>query len=496
MAAPADGNLPRPAVRPAQKGEAVHEYQRFFVDGAWVEPRTDVAVEVRSPHDGAAVGTAPGAVAEDIDVAVAAARRAFDEGPWPWLSPAERIAALRPFVERYGARTAEMAALVTGEMGSPAWFSEQAHGLGPWYLMGETLAFAERYDWERRRGRNLLRRAPSGVVGIITPWNVPQVTIIAKLMPALLAGCTAVVKPAPETPLDAMLLATMLAEADLPPGVVSVITGGAEAGRRLSEHPGVDKVAFTGSAAVGARIGKACAERLARCSLELGGKSAAIVCEDADFGRTIDGLRFASFLNNGQACVAQTRVLAPRSRYEEFCAAFAAMASSLAVGDPALADTYVGPLVSARQRERVASYLEIGLAEGAVAAAGGPGETGDPRGHYVRPTVFRDVTNDMRIAREEVFGPVVVVIPYEDEDDAVRIANDSPYGLGGSVWTKHRARGLSIGRRVRTGTFGINGYGPEFTMPFGGFKASGIGREYGPESFDEYVELQSIYGVA
>jgi betaine-aldehyde dehydrogenase len=426
---------------------------------------------------------------------VAAARRAFDDGPWPQLSVHDRVDALRPFVEAYGSRTAEIAALVTAEMGSPCSFAEAAHGLGPLTLMRETLEFAGIYDWTQRRGTNLLLREPVGVVGAITPWNVPQVTMAAKLLPALVAGCPVIVKPAPETPLDAMLLAVLLAEADLPPGVVAVLPGATEAGRRLVEHPGVDKIAFTGSTEVGRFIGRTCADRMARYSLELGGKSAAIVCEDAALDRTVAGLRFSSFLNNGQACVAQTRVLAPRVRYDEVVGALAQTADGFAIGDPSDPATDIGPLVSARQRDRVRGYIALGVAEGAVLAAGGAAAVDGLAGHYVRPTILRDVDNAMRVAQEEIFGPVVVVIPYDGIDDAVRIANESPYGLGGSVWTKDRQAGLAIARRIRTGTFGINFFAPEFGVPFGGFKASGIGREYGPEAFDEYVEMKSVYGA-
>lgn len=473
-----------------------HDYAQFFIDDVWRQPSSDDSFDVRSPHDGARVGSAPVASADDVDIAVAAARRAFDDGPWPRMTVVERVAALCPFVEEYARRTAEMATLVTAEMGSPVWFSEAAHGTGPLALMRQTIGFAESYDWSQMRGTSMLVREPAGVVGIITPWNVPQVTILAKLFPALIAGCSVIVKPAPETPLDALLLATMLADAGLPAGVVAVLSGGTDAGRRLVEHPGVDKIAFTGSSEVGRSIARTCADRLARCSLELGGKSAAIVCEDAALERTVAGLRFASFLNNGQACVAQTRVLAPRSRYDEIATALAGTAAAFVVGDPTDPETDIGPLVSARQRERVHGYLELGVTEGATVAAGGPGDVDHlVGGNYVKPTVFRDVDNSMRIAREEIFGPVVVVIPYDDVDDAVRIANDSPYGLGGSVWTKDRHAGLAIARRVRTGTFGINSFAPEFGVPFGGFKSSGIGREYGPEAFDEYVEIKSVYGV-
>jgi len=287
----------------------------------------------------------------------------------------------------------------------------------------------------------------------------------------------------------------LIADAGLPPGVAAIVPGGTDAGQRLVTHPDVDKVAFTGSSAVGRWIGEQCGKRLARCSLELGGKSAAIICEDASLPRTIEGLKFSSYLNNGEACVAQTRVLAPRSRYDEVAEAFVEMTRDLTVGDPADVETYIGPMVSARHRERVHSYLQVGVAEGATVAIGGPGAVDGERGHYIRPTVFTNVRNEMRIAQEEIFGPVIALIPYDDAADAVRIANDSAFGLGGSVWTKDRAAGLEIARQVRTGTFGINSYSPGFEAPFGGFKSSGIGREYGPEALEEFTELQSIYGV-
>ncbi len=483
------------ASQPAVVAKA-YAFDRFFIDGVWVTPATAESFDIRSPHDATAVGSAPIASAADVDRAVAAARRAFDEGPWPRMTVEERITALRPFVDAYATRTSELAALVTAEMGSPATFSEHAHGLGPLLLMQATLGFAESYSWTEQRGTSMLVREPAGVVGIITPWNVPQVTMLAKVLPALVAGCTVVVKPAPETPLDAMLLAALLADADLPPGVAAVLPGATAAGRRLVEHPDVDRIAFTGSADVGRAIASTCGQRLARCSLELGGKSAAIVCEDASLGRTVAGLRFSSFLNNGQACVAQSRILAPRNRYDEVVHALAEAADGFVVGDPREHATDIGPLVSARQRDRVRGYIELGISEGATLVAGGPDAVEElADGHYVRPTVFRDVDNSMRIAREEIFGPVIVVIAYDDVDDAVAIANDSPYGLGGSVWTKDRRAGLAIARRVRTGMFGINSFAPEFSVPFGGFKASGIGREYGPEAFDEYVEIKSVYGV-
>ena len=474
------------------------ERHEIFVGGRWEAPCGGSVVEVVSPHTEEPIGCAPMATESDVERAVAAARRAFDEGPWPRLDVAERVAALRRFADRYLANHEDMAAVVTAEMGTPISFSRVGQSWAAWALLDTTLALAAEFPWEEVRTSRfgyptVVRREPAGVVAAITPWNVPQITIMSKLAPALAAGCTAVVKPAEESPLDALLMAEWLADADLPEGVVSVLPAGREVGEHLVRHPGVDKVAFTGSTAAGRRIGAICGGQVKRVSLELGGKSAAVVLDDADLGTLTSGLRFASFVNSGQACAAQTRVLAPRSRYAEVVDALAEVADSLAVGDPAEASTEVGPMVARRQQERVDAYIRLGVDEGATPAAGGPGRpAGITRGWYVRPTVFSGVDNGMRIAREEIFGPVLVVIPYDGEEEAVRLANDSEYGLAGSVWTADPERGLSVARRIRAGTLGVNKYAPDFTAPFGGFKASGIGREYGPEGLAEYVELKSV----
>jgi betaine-aldehyde dehydrogenase len=476
----------------------VQSYEQIYVGGRWRPSSGTGRIEVVSPSTEQVIATVPDGTEADIDAAVDAARTAFDSGPWPRLPVAERIAVLRRFADLYGARLDELGALITHEIGAPATFTVMAQTLAPHLMMGTLLDLAEVHPWEDERpnimgGRTIVRRLPVGVVAAIVPWNVPQIVIMSKLIPALVAGCTVVLKPAPESPLDAFWLTGLLEEAGLPEGVLSVVPAGREVSEHLVVHPGVDKVAFTGSTVAGRRIAELCGARLTRVSLELGGKSAAIILDDADLATTVKGLRFASFLNSGQACAAQTRVLAPRSRYGEVVDALAAMVDDLVVGDPFDETTEIGPMVARRQQERVAGYIEIGEGEGARVAAGGTGmPEGLDRGWFVRPTLFADADNSMRIAREEIFGPVLTVIGYDGEDEAVRLADDSEFGLAGSVWTTDLERGAEVAGRVRTGTTGVNHYGADFTSPFGGFKASGIGREYGPEGLDEYVELQSV----
>ncbi len=476
----------------------MREHDRLFIGGEWVEPASSRTIDVISPHSEELVGRVPEGTEADIDRAVAAARDAFDNGEWPRLSPEERIAAVQKFSEVYAAHIPDMAAVITEEMGSPISFSNLAQSPAPWMMLNTFLQIAAEYPWEERRqgvlGSDVIvRREPAGVVGAIVPWNVPQFVIMSKLAPALIAGCTIVVKPSPETPLDAFLMADLLDEAGIPKGVVSVIPAGREVGEHLVRHPGIDKIAFTGSTAAGRRIASICGEQLKRVSLELGGKSAAIILDDADLAATMQGLKFASLMNNGQACVAQTRILASRDRYDEVVDAVSGMVGALAVGDPQDEATEVGPLVAERQQERVEKYIALGQEEGAKVAVGGNGPpAGFDKGWYVNPTVFSGVDNTMRIAREEIFGPVLAVIPYDDADDAVRIANDSEYGLAGSVWTGDVDQGIDIARRVRTGTYGVNQYTMDFIAPFGGYKGSGLGREFGVEGLSHYVELKSI----
>ncbi|MBP2703253.1 aldehyde dehydrogenase [Microbispora sp. RL4-1S] len=469
---------------------------RLFIAGGWVAPAGTGTIEVISPHTEEVVARVPEGTAADMDRAVAAAREAFDRGPWPRMSMAERAAVVARLAGLYEARQGEIAETITMEMGSPITFSQLAQAPQPLGMLRYYAGLGATFPVEEERpgmfGPVIVRREPVGVVAAIVPWNVPQFVIMTKLAPALVAGCTVVIKPAPETPLDSYLLAEMIEEAGIPAGVVNIVAAGREAGEHLVSHPGVDKVAFTGSTAAGRRIGAICGERLKRCTLELGGKSAAIVLDDCDLPSAMGFLSLATLMNNGQACVAQTRILASRSRYDEVVEAVAEMVRGQRVGDPADPATGIGPLVAARQRDRVEGYVRAGIDEGAKAVVGGL-DRPFGRGWYVAPTVFADATNDMRIAREEIFGPVLTVIPYVDEADAIRIANDSDYGLSGSVWTADPDHGVEIARRVRTGTYGVNMMNTmDPNTPFGGVKSSGFGRELGPEGLEAYLECKSI----
>jgi acyl-CoA reductase-like NAD-dependent aldehyde dehydrogenase len=474
---------------------------RLYVGGEWVAPSTGAgaAIDVVSPHTEQVIARAPAAGPADVDRAVTAARAAVDEGPWPRLDPAERIDAVRRLAAAYGERRREMAELITAEMGAPISFSKLAQATLPATMLGAFADVAAAHPWEEVRrgyfGQDVtVRKEAVGVVAAVVPWNMPQFSIVVKLAPALLAGCAVVLKPAAETPLDALLLAEMIDALGLPPGVVSVLPGGRETGAHLVGHPGVDKVAFTGSTAAGRQVAAACAANLTRVSLELGGKSAAIVLDDADAATVAAGARVAGLMNGGQACVAQTRWLVPESRYDEMVDALATSLAEIPVGDPSDRTTEIGPLVAQRQQERVRDYIEIGQKEGARLVVGGTDlPDGVDRGWYVRPTLFADVGNDMRIAREEIFGPVLSVIPYREADEAVRLANDSDYGLSGSVWTADLDRGLAVARGVRTGTFGVNQpYSMDPLAPFGGVKASGFGREFGAEGLDEFLDTKAI----
>ena len=472
------------------------EYDKLFIGGRWVEPSTYHVIEVHSPATGEYVGKVPMAAAADVDAACAAARKAFDEGPWPRMTPEERQAVIANAVKLIEDRADLFKFLLKSETGQPSMIVDMVqYGAAVSGLQYYSTA-ADKFTWTDVRdgiyGQTMVLREPIGVVGAVAAWNVPMFLACNKLGPALLAGCTMVLKPAAETPLSVNALAEVFAEAGLPEGVLSVVPGGAETGRALTANPDVDKYTFTGSSAVGKEVGRLAAEKLKPCTLELGGKSAAIILEDADLDSTLGMLLFSGLLNCGQACVAQTRILAPRSRYEEIVEKIGAAVAAMPVGLPDDPGAVIGPLISEKQRERVEDYIKLGQQEGARLVTGGNRPEGLDSGYFVQPTVFADVDNSMTIAREEIFGPVLVVIPYDTEEDAVRIANDSDYGLAGSVWTTNFDKAIEIASKIRTGTYAVNMYAFDPGAPFGGYKNSGVGRENGPEGIEAYVELKSV----
>jgi aldehyde dehydrogenase (NAD+) len=472
------------------------EYDKLFIGGQWVDPSTSDVIEVHSPATGEYVGKVPVAADADVNAACAAARQAFDEGTWPSTPPAERAAVIGRAVKLVEDRADLFKHLLKLETGQPATIVDMMQYGAAVSTLQYYAGAADKFAWTEIRdgiyGQTLIRREPIGVVGAVVAWNVPLFLAANKLGPALLAGCTIVLKPAAETPLSTNALAKVFAEAGLPEGVLSVVPGGPQTGRALTANPELDKFTFTGSSAVGKEIGKLAAEKLKPCTLELGGKSAAILLEDADLDATLPMLAFSGVMNSGQACVAQTRILAPRSRYDEIVEKVASFVSAMPVGMPDDPNAAIGPLISEKQRERVEGYIKKGIEEGARLVTGGGRPEGVDGGYFVQPTVFADVDNSMTIAQEEIFGPVLAIIPYDTEEDAVRIANDSVYGLAGSVWTTDNKKALEIASKIRTGTYAVNMYAFDPGAPFGGYKNSGIGRENGPEGIEQYVEHKSV----
>jgi aldehyde dehydrogenase (NAD+) len=474
----------------------------LFIGGEWTEPLGTERINVTSASTEEPVGSVPDGTNADIDAAVNAARAAFDDpSGWSSWSAEDRAQALERLAGALESRGEEAAHRVSIQNGMPISFALMVEGVFPSILARYYAGLIRQMPLQEDRpgllgGTVHVVSKPVGVVGAIVPWNYPQTLALFKLAPLLAAGCTVVMKPSPETVLDSLLLAEAIIEAGLPPGVVNIVPGGREVGAYLVEHPRVDKVAFTGSTAAGRLIARRCGELLRPVTLELGGKSAAIVLDDADLSNATEALFAATLANNGQTCNIGTRILAPRSRYDEVLEVFSGLAGALQVGDSLDPATQIGPLASARQRERVEGYIATGRAEGGRVVAGGGRPDSQERGWFVEPTIFADVANSDTIAREEIFGPVLAVIPYDGVDQAVAMANDSEFGLGGSVWTNDYERGEAVAKRVQTGSIGINHYMLDPAGPFGGVKASGLGRELGPEGLTAFLQLQSIYEAA
>jgi aldehyde dehydrogenase (NAD+) len=469
-------------------------YDHLFIGGRWVKPLSEKTIAVHSPATGELVGVTPEACEADIDRAVEEARTAFDAGPWPRMSLAERLKVMRAVRDDLIARMRELDQLATRENGI-------AISIAPGSTVVAVLDFyigaAERYAFtEERDGvfgcRGTIMREPVGVVAAVTPWNGSLMQPMGKLAPALISGCTVLLKPAPETPLTAMALAEAFERAGLPSGVLSVLPGGREVGRHLVSHPGVDKVSFTGSTAAGREIGQICGAALKRVTLELGGKSAAIVLDDADVATVSSFVSLGCMALSGQACAALSRVLLPKARYQDFIDGLQSAIGKLKFGDPLDPKTVVGPLVAERQLHRVETYIASGVEEGARIVMGGRRVPERPHGWFIEPTLFADVDNDMRIAREEIFGPVLCAIPYETEDEAVAIANDTPFGLSAAVFGADMERVTAVAKRLRTGSVGLNAIAGDIGLPFGGFKDSGIGREFSIETFDHFTEMKTL----
>jgi acyl-CoA reductase-like NAD-dependent aldehyde dehydrogenase len=474
---------------------------QLFIGGHWAQPRSRSTITVASASTGKEIGSVAAAGPADVDDAVLAARRAFDDpsGWSAWTAPA-RAAALNRFAEALSSRGPQIAETVSAQNGMPITVASMIETQFPAAMLRYYAGLIEARDPEVTQpgsfgGTTHILQEPVGVVAAIAPWNFPQTLATQKYAPALAAGCTVVLKPSPETVLDTGYIAEAALEAGLPDGVLNIVPGANDTGAYLVTHPGVDKVAFTGSTATGRRIAEGCGRLLKPVTLELGGKSAAVFLDDAelDLAKVGQALFGAMLINNGQTCFLSTRILAPASRYREAVDTIAALASSLIVGDALDSSTQIGPMASERHRERVEGYIAQGKHDGARVVAGGGRPKDLDAGWFVEPTVFADVENSWSVAREEIFGPVLTITPYDTVEDAIRIANDSPYGLAGSVWSADPQRALGVARRMRTGSVGINGYLPDLAAPFGGVKDSGIGRELGPAGLAGYQVTKSIY---
>ena len=488
------------------------EYPNLYIDGRWQEPDSNERLEVISPATGEQIGYVPAANETDIDRAVEAARKAFYETDWPTRPVEERAEIMERLAALIAEHQPEFRDLIVDELGHTKLTAEVYHSVAPtlhwnYYAQkGREHTFAEVREADlsplagnagglimKYESKSLLVREPVGVVAAMTAFNFPLPGIAQKTAPALVAGCTVVVKAPDPDPLSLFAMADLVTEAGFPPGVINIVAANREASERLVTHPDVDMVSFTGSVEVGKEIGKACGALIRPCVLELGGKSAAIVLDDADVDAVLPVLVGSSAgTSQGESCVCMSRILAPRSQYDEIASKLTEAFKTLKVGDPHEDDTVVGPLVTEAHRDRVLGYIKQAVDEGATLAAGGKAPEHLDKGWYVEATLLTNVTNDMTVAQEEIFGPVIALIPYDDEEDAIRIANDSRFGLSGSVFTGDPVRGFQVARRIRTGTFSVNTMAADFNSSFGGYKESGVGREHGPYAIDEYLLDKTI----
>jgi len=465
---------------------------KFFINGQWASPASKESIDVHNAGTGEVMGKVPAGTEKDIEAAVAAARAAF-EG-WSMTPAAKRAEYLQKISDGLKARAAELASTIAQEVGMPIKMSGRIQAGLPIANFGNYAKMLGEFQFEEKRGNSLVVREPVGVVGAITPWNYPLHQIALKVAPALAAGCTVVLKPSEVAPFNAFILAEVIEAAGLPKGVFNLVTGfGPAAGEALVKHPQVDMISFTGSTRAGKRISEVAAQTVKRVALELGGKSASVILEDADLAAAVKGTVNGCYLNSGQTCTALTRMLVPAAKYEEAAKLAVEAAKGFTLGDPMSEATRLGPLSSQMQLDRVREYIKKGQAEGAELLTGGADKPeGVPGGYFVKPTIFGKVKNSMSIAQEEIFGPVLSIIPYKDEEDAVRIANDSPYGLAGAVWSGDDAHAQKVARRIRAGQIDVNGGAFNMNAPFGGFKQSGHGREAGSYGLEEFLEYKSM----